>query len=423
LLRRVGKLRQSIEISEGLLQIARRHDFKKYTLTLLNSLTLGLTFMEEFGKALEFGFESLELRKANGNAFDIAIALNNLGLLYYKLDDGENAIKLYLECHKIRRGINDSAFHFSELTNIGLAYGHLGKPTIGMKYLDSAMMQDGNSGPELLGLTYGLGYLHQKLGNADSAAIYFSKCLELALNFKDPRFQMEALHGLANLELVRGNLPLCGKYLRDIENIGSTEHKLIRTEIVKVKAKYYAASGEMSKAYVESQKYISEYSSQIMEMNREIRWVQQREMEKENIRKLELQANILNLQNLTLARQRIFAGSVTILLFVLAFLAYKLLKANSQIRSINRLLDERVVERTGELRKHSDLVQHLVDEHRISGNRVASELFSLVGTLKGLLNLCDAETSINSHLCLSKASVVVGKIEEIVARLKSPPEQ
>jgi tetratricopeptide (TPR) repeat protein len=422
LLRRVGKLRQSIEISEGLLQIARRHDFKKYTSMLLNSLTLCLILTEEFGEALEFGYELLEHRRVSGKQFDIGIALNNLGLLFYKMGDHKNAIEFYLEAVSILRNIKDTTFLPGNLYNLGLAYSQLNQLSTAINYIDSAVALKIPSRDAQMHFSFAYAEVYRKLLEFNTAERHYLRCLELADNLKDSRFQMTALNALANLELRRGNLSLCEKYLaREAKVVGAAEHKQLRIERLKTEAEYHAAKGEMTIAYQETQKYILEKFSMIYEMNRDVRNAQQRAIQKDNVRKLKMQANILDLQNLTLERQRIFAGSVTLLLFILAFLTYKLLNANSQIRSINRLLDARVVERTGELRKHSDLVHHLVDEHRISGNRFASELFSLVGTLKGLLNLCNAESGSNSQQCLSKASVVVAEIEGIVTRLRSEP--
>lgn len=421
LLRRVGELEKSIEISEGILETARRHDFKKYTLMLLNSISLGLTLTEEFGKALEFGYESLELRRADGKQFDIVIGLNNLGFLFYKIGDHENAIKFYRESLVILRRIRDTTLLPSNLSNLALAYSHLNQLNMAIKCIDSALAFRDPSMELRMHFSYVYGEVHRRLFDFSSAEHNYLRCLELADSLKDSRFQVISLNTLANLELLRGNLSLCEKYLvREDEIVGAAEHKQLRIERSKTKAEYYAAKGEMTLAYKETEKYILEKFSMIEEMNRDIRNAQQRAIQKENVRKLEMQASILDLQELALERQRIFAGSVTFLLFILAFLTYKLLKANSQIRSINILLDERVVERTGELRKHSDLVQHLVDEHRISGNRFASELYSLVGTLKGLINLCKAESNLSSQLCLSKASIVLAQIEGVVTRLKSP---
>ena len=39
-----------------------------------------------YDKALKYLFESLEIRKIDGDKFEISVALHNIGLVYYKLE-------------------------------------------------------------------------------------------------------------------------------------------------------------------------------------------------------------------------------------------------------------------------------------------------------------------------------------------------
>ena len=70
--------------------------------SILNGLAYASISKANYDKALKYLFESLELKKIDGDKFEISVALHNIGLVYYKLDDSDKALKYYQEALNLR---------------------------------------------------------------------------------------------------------------------------------------------------------------------------------------------------------------------------------------------------------------------------------------------------------------------------------
>ena len=71
---------------------------------ILNGLAVAYTFKAEYDKALEYNFQSLVVREAEGDKAEISITLNNIGLVYFKLHNYEGALKYYNQMFKLKAG-------------------------------------------------------------------------------------------------------------------------------------------------------------------------------------------------------------------------------------------------------------------------------------------------------------------------------
>ena len=78
--------------------------------------------LEEFDKALEYQFKSLELGREIGDQYGEAATLANIGVVYGQMGDLDEALKYYLESQAIREGIGDQLGASSTLNNIGTIY-------------------------------------------------------------------------------------------------------------------------------------------------------------------------------------------------------------------------------------------------------------------------------------------------------------
>ena len=110
---------------EYALGIARGNGYQDQVKYLLNNLAIAHGDFANYDKALDYHFQSLQLRQLEGNALDISISLNNIGLVYSNLLDYENALSYFQQSKDIKEenGIThdlDRAY-----INIALAYYNL----------------------------------------------------------------------------------------------------------------------------------------------------------------------------------------------------------------------------------------------------------------------------------------------------------
>jgi tetratricopeptide (TPR) repeat protein len=82
-LRRIERLDEAIKVSLEGLNISRRNRFSNEFKILLNSIAIAYSFKAEYDKALDFHYQSLIIREELGNKFEISIALNNIGFVYF----------------------------------------------------------------------------------------------------------------------------------------------------------------------------------------------------------------------------------------------------------------------------------------------------------------------------------------------------
>src|SRR5437879_3603651 len=106
-LRRIEKLEESIQMAQQILPIAKRHKHAFDINVLLTSLAITYTLKAEYDKALKYNFETLIIREEEGDKKQISIALSNIGLIYYKLEDYRKALFYYKRSIDFMMEVND----------------------------------------------------------------------------------------------------------------------------------------------------------------------------------------------------------------------------------------------------------------------------------------------------------------------------
>ena len=114
----------------------------KDTMNLGNSyINLVMIYAEtgRYKRAIESAFKALELFKAIGNEHGIIVANGNIGIMYNKLQDYDNAVK-YL---RITAGLMIKYKEFSNIgelyNNMGLSYYHLNQSDSALEYFNKAI--------------------------------------------------------------------------------------------------------------------------------------------------------------------------------------------------------------------------------------------------------------------------------------------
>ncbi len=423
LLRRMDQVDSSMAVSTLLLPIARRHDFRKYTKMLLNSLAVVHTFKLEYDKALERHFESLALRQAEKNEKEIAVAMLNIGLVYYSLGDYELSVDQLNRSIELSLSIGDSTGLSIAFRNIGLCFTMLKKYSLALEYFDRAIIIS-NTLPErndLLGIEYGYAECYFLMQKFELSRIHALKSMTLAQNAKDQRFQINNLILMARIAVHDEQFRDCDLLLSKAESFsGLAEYPQIQLEISKVRAEYYSGIGDYENAAKSLEHQVSLREETVVdEVNKGVRRAHAKFAQTENAKKIEMQSMILELQGESLYRQQWIIALCLFLGVVMACLAFVFFRSTKQKQRINEILDERVKERTAELGAQRDLLQHAVDEQEVSKRRVYEQVTALTSTLKGLLQLGGREIFNNPSVYFQEAEATTARIGEVVAEYRN----
>ncbi len=421
--RRLGEIDSSIILLNKVLPIARSHNYLNELKPILNGLGLAYTLQANFDKALRCFFESLELREKDGDKFEIGVALNNIGLVYYNLEDYDRALTFYNRSFKLRNETSNRYDLDVVLLNISLCYAHKGNFPEAQNFVKRSFATCGKNCSEyfLTNAWYGLGVISFEQKNFSKAEIQFLQSYSLARKLGDKRFHLDNMEYLIRIYLHNNQLELVEKYLKEAETLISSGMPY-NQEMINLYARLflvYTKSKNFEKVAFYQGKYIElKDSIYTTELTTNLMKVEAEHLEKENKAKIDSQNKILALKEEVISRQRflnVFIGIVSVLLVALAIV---LLRSNRQKKFMNKLLDEKVKERTQELEMNRDILQRACEERDILIHKTSIDIRNSLATLKGLcsLGLKDIEDP-RAQQYINKMNTTSDNFSEILGRL------
>lgn len=395
---------------ENALDISLRNNLDKWSAYILNDLSLLHTSIANYDKALDYNFQSLELRKKRGDLTQISIALSNIGLVYLNLDDFENGIRYYEKSYGLRIQNNITYYLESTLINIGYCYIGLHDYEKAIRYFLKAQKScDGKcSDIENLTLYNGLAETQLALGRYKDA----EETLELSLNYPTPnisaKFRSRALNILAKVYADQGKLENALYYLNQAyELLQGTDLKEELLDNYELYASIYREMHEFQKASEYQQNYI-ELKAEILngDLIKNISRIQVDYEERENIKTITSKNELLALKEVQASQQKVIilvSVALAILLLVVSIILWK----GMQIRKkMNAMLDNKVRERTAELEQSYNQIQRISFQQQQSIDRLNQKIHTRIATLRGITQV--AKLDVNDPKGLS----YISRIEE-----------
>lgn len=201
LLNRLERFRETVEILEKALPVARRHNFQNDYAAILNSLALAYVYQARYSDALSLHFENLAIREGDGDQLGIAIALNNIGVVYYKLKNFEKAIQYYEKALPISASLNRDVETI--YANLGLCYNQVGDFNGALQYFERALsVCKSDCEPQvLIDVNFGIGLAQYGLKQNAAARERFATSLSLAEHEGNARLRAENLLYLGRISL------------------------------------------------------------------------------------------------------------------------------------------------------------------------------------------------------------------------------
>ncbi len=400
ILRRQGHLDSAMTTYSTALAVARRKSYVEQRKNILNSLGLLYVLEARYDIALIYLFESLELRQQTADAYELSVVYQNIGLTYYKLQDFDKALFYY---DKSLTFLKESKSHDSMdqlLLNIGWCYINKKEYDQASRYFFLAHAQCNGvcSDKFLIDAYLGLGYIARYKRKTVEAEKYFISSFLLAKKHNDLRQALDNIGQLSAIYILQNKKNLAEKYLTEAEAliINDDRYRLELASIYRQFSDLYGKTNDLRRKVHFQEKYIAlrdsifnyQVTTNLMKAESEF-------VERESKARIDTQNKILKLNNEIIFRQQIANISFGLVALFGIILAAMFARRNKAKQLANRLLDQKVVERTQELRSNQELIQRKLEEKSILVHKTTSELHSLIATTKGLCFLGSQEMDIN----------------------------
>lgn len=164
------------------LSLATRFDNKEGIMNAHNNLGLASYYSNEYEAALKHYQLARDLAIQLKNNSKLAVALNNIGLVYDDKADYNNALSYYLQSLKLVEGTGESKYQLaSTLNNIALIYQSQGKYDKALEFHERALnikREIGNKKGEGSSL-HNIGLVYKLKGDYQKSLDYYDQALKL----------------------------------------------------------------------------------------------------------------------------------------------------------------------------------------------------------------------------------------------------
>jgi tetratricopeptide (TPR) repeat protein len=396
----LGRLDKSIEQMQcyaRALPVAKRNQFIKEIYYMLNGIGNLHLVTGEFDKALDHHLQAFQLVRDRADTSEMAQSLNNLGLLFYKMNNPSKALEYYQESVQLRTLIRfpkkQMVFAF---LNIAICNCEIGR----IKEAEQAI-QTAKEGCDTLSLarfqfsiTFNEGCIAFAKGNYVDAKRAYMKSYQLSKAINDRRFQVDNLLAVSKIAL-KQNDQNSRKEALDSALTLLDDHKPLLRESLAVynllfeyylDVKNYAQATKYQNLYIELNDKVSNlnFATRMME-------VESRYLNKQHAAELLAEKEISLLKEEVIYRQKIgniLMGGLVLMLLVIVGAMVSIIRNK---RKINRYLEACVQRRTKELQEKTEHLLRLNLERNAKVNQLCCQLKQFLATVTGLTLLTRLE--------------------------------
>jgi len=306
LLNRVAEIYWSINpnktieyANEALLLSQKFNDKRQEGLALIN-LCQGYLFNDFYNEALQYGLQSLEIRKNIENDYDLAFTLRTLGWLYFDIGYFDKALEYHTETLKLHEKIGDKQRIAYSYNSIGLVHEHKGDYSLALTFFKKSLelKKEFNNKDRIAETMKNMGICYRKINELESAKTFLEAALEITNQIKDEHNKVHILNELSIVNLELKNFDKCYALLNESRLImeGLMDNKEWIVENDRIMSDYYLAIGDYKKALSKYKLYDlgkSEiFSNNKSEKLAEMRVLYEAEQKKSEIKLLEQQRNL-----------------------------------------------------------------------------------------------------------------------------------
>lgn len=429
---------------EFALEVARRNGYADQVMFLLNNLALSHSEFANYDEALDYNFQSLQIRQESGNPTDISIALNNIGLVYSNLKDYDNALLYYVKCKDLKEANGIGHDLDRAYVNIAETYFNRGEYILANKSIDKVfdLCRDRGCKDDVLAeARYAMSKILIQRPDFESALAELDKTIEIARKSGLRPYEAQSFYQKAIISW-KLNKPIDAlKFLSESDL--ALEHTELRDQILDNYLLYtsiYNGMGNFQKASEYQQKYI-DLNNQVFsgDLIKNISRIQTEFEERENLKTIASKNQILRLQEDIIARQKseyAFIITITFLVMGLALVMYRANQSqrktnqqlaqaketiqhqNALLSNTNQMLESEVQERTKELFQTNESLIKVNEEMDNFIYKTSHDIRGPLASLKGMCNVAMLDVKDDLALTyLQKLDTSAAKLNAILSRL------
>jgi tetratricopeptide (TPR) repeat protein len=416
LLRRVDKPDSAVLMFKTVFPIAVALRDSIEQAKVINALSILYTYQGRYDLALVHNFKSIEIWKALDDTVGIALALENTGVTYYKMENWREAERYYLMALKFRN-VYKSKYLFTNMALVKIYSGDtLGFRCLSEKALDQ--MAPDATPAVCVAYSYGYGLHYQSLRKYQQALVHFHEALSGARLINDFRFIADSRLRIAEC------YAQLGKYELSIKMIKGLEGPLVRSRVNPLRLDYYdlmanalERRGELKAAILYRRKFqaLADTVNGQTIMNKVL--MARVEIDEEQSRlALSQQASMISLNQQVINRQQIVIVLSISLLIVLLVLGLVLVRFYRFQKEISKDLDRRVLERTRELEYSEKLLTSNLGQQQELMEMISSKVLASIATIRGLCAIKQFESRDRVELELEKVATNLTQVPQIIHR-------
>lgn len=428
---------------EYALEIAKRRGYKDQIKYLLNNLAISHSDFASYDKALDYNFQSLQLRQAEGNPLDISIALNNIGIVYSSLEDYENALSYFIQAKNLKEA-NNIEYDLDRIyINVALTYFHLKNYDKAVDHISTVlnMCESGCNDEILVEAHYALAKISLETNKESKAKDELRITIKIAKRIRSNMFESQALHLEAMMNL-KQNSPI-----EALKSLNASQSLLTDTNLRDQRLNNYLLYVSIYNKMGDYQS-ASEYQQKYIELNKEIfsgdlikniSRIQTEYEERENIKTIAAKDQVLVLQEEVIARQKAQYAFIITITFLTLGLALVMYRANQSQRKVNQELatakatiesqnvrlqnsnlelESEVEERTRELVDSNESLVKVNEEMDNFIYKTSHDIRGPLASLKGICNVAMMDVKDEAALdYLNKLDTSAAKLNAILSRL------
>ncbi len=188
----------------------------------LNNIGADYELMSDYEKALEHYFRSLDIKRQLGDKLGQAVSLMNIGGVYEQLDDFKKALSCHADSIELF-GSSDDGRRGVAYNNMGEIYRKQGELQNALNHYQRALtiVETAGDRQAAIGVMINIGQVSLAMGQPERAERLFSRGLQSATAIGDKHHQAEALLALGELLLSQQLREQGSAFLRQALDIGN----------------------------------------------------------------------------------------------------------------------------------------------------------------------------------------------------------
>ncbi|WP_282111486.1 tetratricopeptide repeat-containing sensor histidine kinase [Maribacter stanieri] len=203
-----GQTDKSIEFSLETIKNPELSSFPKTEMKIYNILGQGYYFKNDYPSTYTQFLHTLAIAEKNSDQFHLFRMNMNLGTIFSRLEDNEEALKYYAVAFKHVKNLKDptkEAMMLSNMAYLNIELGNLNQAKIELD--ETLALLEKNKQTTWLAWTYStLGLYYLTLNDFDNALVNYQKSLDMHDEFNDVKAKADIKYGLGRSYLGLNNL-------------------------------------------------------------------------------------------------------------------------------------------------------------------------------------------------------------------------